>query len=213
MSAAKQEILGTVRRALGLECRERTSEYSAIGRSYRQDGKLDSESRIDLFEERLHDYDAVVHRCPEQSITETIARILSARNKRCLLVSGSVPAVWRPEDFEFAEDRGLRYGEIDRSEGVLTTCAVAIAVTGTIVLRHSSNEGRRALTLIPDYHLCVVRATQLVETVPEGIRMMRSFARDPLTTISGPSATSDIEMTRIKGVHGPRILEVILITD
>ena len=84
-------------------------------------------------------------------------------------------------------------------------------MTGTIVLRHSPDEGRRALTLIPDYHLCVVFANQVLETVSQGIREMANFGSAPLTTISGPSATSDIEMTRIKGVHGPRTLDVILV--
>jgi L-lactate dehydrogenase complex protein LldG len=93
----------------------------------------------------------------------------------------------------------------------LTDCAVAIASTGTIVLRHSAGEARRALSLIPDYHLCVVFAAQIVETVPEGIDQMKTFSHIPITTIAGPSATSDIEMTRVNGVHGPRILDVILV--
>lgn len=212
MSPAKQEILDSVRRALGPHAFDAESEYAAIARAYRQEGKLDSECRLNLFAERLHDYDAVMHRCLEENVAETIAQVLVDRNKRRLLVAGNVPASWRPEGFDFVEDRDLRYSAIDSSEGVLTMCAVAIAVTGTIVLRHSSDEGRRALSLIPDYHLCMVRASQLVETVPEGIRKIRSFDRLPITTISGPSATSDIEMTRIKGVHGPRTLEVIFVT-
>ena len=95
---------------------------------------------------------------------------------------------------------------------MLTTCALAIAISGTIVLRHSPTEGRRALTLISDYHLCIVESSQVVETVPEGIRALAS-PTEPITTISGPSATADIEMTRIKGVHGPRTLDVILVVD
>ena len=213
MSAAKEEITGSIRRALGQQMNDRALEYAELERAYRQEGSLAAEDRLNLFAERLHDYDALLHRCSEENIAETIARILLARDKRSILVSTNVPAAWRPAGFAFIEDRGLTYGEVDRSEGVLTTCSVAIAVTGTIVLRHSSEEGRRVITLIPDYHLCVVRAGQLVETVPEGIRMMRSFAGAPITTISGPSATSDIEMTRIKGVHGPRVLEVVLVTD
>jgi L-lactate dehydrogenase complex protein LldG len=100
---------------------------------------------------------------------------------------------------------------VDASEGVLTDCALAIATTGTIVLRHSAGEARRALSLIPDYHLCVVQASQVVETVPEGIQQMKAFANIPITTIAGPSATADIEMIRVKGVHGPRMLDVILV--
>jgi L-lactate dehydrogenase complex protein LldG len=94
---------------------------------------------------------------------------------------------------------------------VLTDCALAIAMTGTIVLRHSAGEARRALSLIPDYHLCVVFAGQVVETVPEGVMQMKAFAHLPITTIAGPSATADIEMIRVQGVHGPRTLDVILV--
>jgi L-lactate dehydrogenase complex protein LldG len=115
-----------------------------------------------------------------------------------------------PTALKFLRDSKLSYEQLDRSEGVLTTCAVAIALTGTIILRHE-RDGRRALTLIPDYHLCIVRAAQVVETVSEGIRAIEAPASGPLTAVSGPSATADIEMTRIKGVHGPRRLAVILI--
>jgi L-lactate dehydrogenase complex protein LldG len=187
MSAAKQEILARIRTGLKQQGRDRTWEYGSIVRAYEQSGGLDREGRLALFTERLEDYGAEVHRCGEEDVA--------------------------PASFHFVEDRNLPYSEIDSSEGVLTMCVVAIAMTGTIVLRHSSEEGRRALTLIPDYHLCVVRESQVVETVAEGIRLMRGFYPFPITTISGPSATSDIEMTRIKGVHGPRILEVILAAD
>jgi L-lactate dehydrogenase complex protein LldG len=128
-----------------------------------------------------------------------------------LLAPPGIPEHWLPYHIEFTADDNLPYDVLDRSEGVLTGCALAIARTGTIVLRHSSEEGRRALTLIPDYHLCVVYGRQVVETVPEAIREMLDFGTAPITTISGPSATSDIEMTRVKGVHGPRTLDVILV--
>jgi L-lactate dehydrogenase complex protein LldG len=210
MSAAKQEILARIRSGLKEQGRDRTNEYRSIVRAYEQGGVLDRERRLALFAERLEDYDAQVHRCGEESIAAVIAEALGRRGNQRLLAPSNVPEAWRPPGFHFVEDRNLPYSEIDSSEGVLTTCAVAIAMTGTIVLRHASEEGRRALTLIPDYHLCVVRESQVVETVAEGIRLMRGFYPFPITTISGPSATSDIEMTRIKGVHGPRILEVIL---
>jgi len=118
-----------------------------------------------------------------------------------------------PDGFTFITDHDTSYAEIDRCDGTITGCALAIALTGTIVLRHTRKEGRRALTLIPDYHLCIVHASQVVETVPEGTRKMLEFAAVPITMISGPSATSDIEMMRIKGVHGPRYLDVILVND
>jgi L-lactate dehydrogenase complex protein LldG len=210
MSAAKQEILARIRAGLKQQDRDRTQEYGSIVRTYDQGVGSDRERRLALFAERLEDYDAEVHRCGEENVAAVIAEALGRRGKRCLLTASNVPEAWRPAGFHFVQDRNLSYSEIDSSEGVLTMCAVAIAMTGTIVLRHSSEEGRRALTLIPDYHLCVVRESQVVETVAEGIRLMRGFHPFPITTISGPSATSDIEMTRIKGVHGPRILEVIL---
>jgi L-lactate dehydrogenase complex protein LldG len=211
VNRAKDEILGRIRQAINDASTSRTSDYAAIAREYQQSGNLDQESRMNLFAERLDDYGAVVYRCSNLHLPEVIAKALAARSKRSLLISPNLPQEWLPPSFEFFRDNGLSYEAMDRGEGVLTGCAVAIALPGTIVLRHSSGEGRRALTLIPDYHLCVVHANQVVETVPEGIRRVAGFSHVPITTISGPSATSDIEMTRIKGVHGPRTLDVILV--
>jgi L-lactate dehydrogenase complex protein LldG len=211
VNRAKDEILDRIRRAINDVSTSCTSDYATIAREYQQSGNLDQESRTSLFAERLQDYDAVVYRCPQVHLPAIIAEALAARSKRTMLIPQNLPQEWLPPAFEFVRDNGLSYEAIDQSEGVLTGCAVAIALTGTIVLRHSTGEGRRALTLIPDYHLCIVQADQIVETVPEGIRRVAGFSRVPITTISGPSATSDIEMTRIKGVHGPRTLDVILV--
>jgi L-lactate dehydrogenase complex protein LldG len=128
-----------------------------------------------------------------------------------MVVPPGFPREWLPHGWEFVVDDGLSHQDLDRIDGVLTTCTVAIALTGTIVLQHSPGEGRRVLTLVPDYHLCVVEAEQIVETVPEGIRRLCALNPSVATTISGPSATADIEMTRIRGVHGPRTLDVILV--
>lgn len=213
MSGAKDEILGRVRRAIssGRDAQTRAVEYHTLPREYRTQSSLDREGVVELFTDRLIDYGANVHRCAEAGLAEVISGILAARGKRGLLIPREFSQDWLPAGFEFAREGALDYYGLDRSEGVLTECALAIALSGTIVLRHSADTGSRALTLVPDYHLCVVRVEQIVETVPEGIRLMAGFGSAPLTTISGPSATSDIEMTRIKGVHGPRTLEVILI--
>jgi L-lactate dehydrogenase complex protein LldG len=109
------------------------------------------------------------------------------------------------------EDHGLDAHELDGLDGVLTGCTVAIAETGTLVLADGVTEGRRALTLVPDLHICVVRTDQVVETVPEAFAALRGLERRPLTFVSGPSATSDIELSRVRGVHGPRTLEVIVV--
>jgi L-lactate dehydrogenase complex protein LldG len=213
MSDARQEILGRIHRSSSEVSRNRAEHYEKIARSYTQAGALDVESKLALFEHRLRDYDAVVHRCSRTTLRETIAEALKQRGKRQILVPDGIDPECLPMDsVEFVRDHRLRHQELDRCPGVLTTCAAAIAISGTIVLRHSPNEGRRALTLVPDYHLCIVHANQVVETVPEGIRALGS-PLDPITTISGPSATADIEMTRIKGVHGPRTLDVILVVD
>jgi L-lactate dehydrogenase complex protein LldG len=207
----KHQILERIRRAVPDYSSMRESQYEAITRNYRQSGDLDESGRIELFTDRLRDYGAKVYRCAPWELRSVIGEILSERRKRGLVIARDLPEDWLPEGFEFVRDKGLTYGEIDASEGVLTGCALAIAMTGTIVLYHSGGEGRRALTLIPDYHLCVVYTSQIVETVPEGIRALAPYSVAPLTTISGPSATADIEMTRIQGVHGPRTLDIILV--
>jgi L-lactate dehydrogenase complex protein LldG len=176
---------------------------------------------LNLFVSRLEDYNAGVYRCTEAALPSTIAQAMELRGKRSLVIPAAFPSEWLPEDTgtdrksvptgSFVRDNGLTYEELDASQGALTACTAAIAFTGTIVLSHSAHEGRRALTLIPDYHLCIVRESQVVQTVPEGIRKLRDFRTRPITTVSGPSATADIEMTRIKGVHGPRTLDVILV--
>jgi L-lactate dehydrogenase complex protein LldG len=212
VSAARDEVLGRIRRALGgaSTAEARAAEYAALPREYHADPDADRGAVVALFVERLHDYGAAVYPCPESEIAETVAAVLTARGAAGLLVPRELPEAWLPSGFSFAREEAQDYAEMDRSEGVLTACALAIALTGTIVIQHSAALGSRALTLVPDFHLCVVRTEQIVHTVPEGIRAMAQLGNAPLTTISGPSATSDIEMTRIKGVHGPRTLAVIL---
>lgn len=132
------------------------------------------------------------------------------------LVPRDLPADWLPATVEALPDQDLSYAEIDASDGVLTGCALGVAQTGTIVLDGGPRQGRRVLTLLPDYHLCVVFADQIVGLVPEAVARLEDAVREQhraLTWISGPSATSDIELNRVEGVHGPRTLEVIVVTD
>jgi len=219
MTTSRTDILEKVRRSLGVAPQRQqediTKDFEAIARKYQQAGQLDPQSRLELFAERLRDYGAGVYACSGNNLSSTIATVLASRRIHRILVPPEIPASWLPSaDIEFvpADDR-LTYDEMDKMEGILTACSAAIALTGTILLRHSSTEGRRALTLVPDYHLCIVFENQVLETVPEALRRMEPFKTHPITTISGPSATSDIEMTRIKGVHGPRTLDVVLSKD
>ncbi len=211
MSDARSSILERIHRSTAENSSERAREYASIRREYQISGTLDSAQRLDLFADRLRDYGCRVYECTEVEIAGAIAKILTERGKRRLLIPSQLSATWLTDSFEFVRDDRVAPLAMDASEGVITECAVAVASTGTIVLQHTRGEGRRALTLIPDYHLCVVFDGQIVGTVPEAIRQMRSFEPVPLTTISGPSATSDIEMTRVQGVHGPRTLDVLLV--
>jgi L-lactate dehydrogenase complex protein LldG len=211
VSASRENILSTIRRNLGERDPNYAAEYQHISRDYQVAGNLNLEDRLRLFEARLQDYGTGVHRCSFTEVGATISQVLNARGIQGILLPKEFPEAFLPRSIQLIYDDGLSYEEIDRSPGVLTSCTVGIALTGTIILRHAAAEGRRAITLIPDYHLCVVQAEQVVETVPEAIRRMEEFKTAPITTISGPSATSDIEMTRIKGVHGPRTLDVVLV--
>jgi L-lactate dehydrogenase complex protein LldG len=207
---ARDEILARIQRSMAAVARASADAHAAIPRGYIREGTLNDEERLDLFEERLRDYGTDVHRCTLAQLPETIAAAMRSAGVSRIYAAESVPDRWLPaENVSFVRDDNASNEDLDHSEGVLTTCAVAIALTGTIVLSHD-RDGRRALTLIPDYHLCIVKASQVAETVPEAIRALDPPGLSPITTISGPSATSDIEMTRIKGVHGPRRLAVIL---
>jgi L-lactate dehydrogenase complex protein LldG len=213
MSDAKTEILEKVRRAIGPRLVDRVADYRAIARGYRQSGSLDPAARLDLLEERLHGYGAGVHRASRADLPAAIERVAAGRGKSRLLIPEGLPSEWLPDSLEFVRAEAAGVDALDQAEGALTGCAAAIAMTGSIVLRHSAAEGRRALTLVPDYHLCIVFADRVVETVPEALRLMHAAGVGLLTTIAGPSATADIEMTRIQGVHGPRTLDAILVVS
>src|SRR5262249_29394863 len=172
-----------------------------IAHAYRTNGTRDEAARAALLRERLVDYRARV----ERELSSVLPGLAGSR----IGVPPGLPAEWRPG--EAVEDQGLAPRELDALDGVVTGCTVAIAETGTIVLAAGPTEGRRALTLVPDLHVCIVRPDQIVETVPEAFVALRGLERRPLTFVSGPSATSDIELKRVEGVHGPRRLVVVMI--
>jgi L-lactate dehydrogenase complex protein LldG len=204
MSAARDEILQRVTTATG-----GSASPSAVVREYRRAGTLDAESRVALFCERAGEYRADVRRVDD--VAAAVAAACRTRGARRLAVTAGLPTAWRPEDFELVEDSALTPHELDALDGVVTGCTLAIAETGTIVLTSAPAEGRRALTLVPDLHVCVVVETQVVELVPEAFARLAAAARQPITFVSGPSATSDIELSRVEGVHGPRDLVVLVV--
>jgi L-lactate dehydrogenase complex protein LldG len=190
---------------------EAHAQWSAIERTYRIKATRPREAVLELLEDRLRDYDARVTRVSEVDVARNVATILIERKVQRMVLPAGLPAEWLPDGFAFAVDGRLSATELDVIDGVMTEATVAIAETGTVVLQNVTGQGRRAITLVPDYHLCVVRIEDVVETVPEAVRRLQATAALATTFISGPSATADIEMTRIKGVHGPRFLDVILV--
>jgi len=167
---------------------------------------------IELFIDRLDDYRARVERVESSGLSRAIGECLARRGAQRIVVPDGIAAEWLEATSAIAtsDTPHLTALELEEFDGVLTTCSVAIAETGTVVLTHGSGEGRRALTLIPDYHLVVVFEHQIVSGIPDAIAVLDPPART-MTWISGPSATSDIELNRVEGVHGPRTLEVLVV--
>jgi L-lactate dehydrogenase complex protein LldG len=164
---------------------------------------------VERFCERVADYRADVRRVTARSVSDEIAAVSKGR----MGVPPGLPNAWRPASGA-VEDHALSVDELDALEGVITGCTVAIAETGTIVLAGGPADGRRALTLVPDLHVCIVEEAQIVDIVPEAIVELGGLVRAerrPLTFVSGPSATSDIELSRVEGVHGPRNLVVLVL--
>jgi L-lactate dehydrogenase complex protein LldG len=212
---SRQRIMDRIRtatQAVAGDSGQRAASYAALPRNYVHRGSLSAEACLELLVERLREYDAEVVETTPQELPAAIASQLAASGKHTFVAPPGLPAEWLAAGYDWKIDHGLTTKEVEKAEGVLTAAFCAVADSGTIVLHHSDTEGRRLLTLLPDWHLCVLRSSQVVETLPE------YFDRCPqppalATTISGPSATADIEMTRIKGVHGPRFLHVILVRD
>ncbi len=181
-----------------------------VPREYRTSGEAGEAEVVARFVERARDYRAtvVVTDDPRKAIAEALRAEGAAR----VAVAADLAEPLRPSGVELVDDDGLTAGQLDALDGALTTCAAACADTGTIALDGGPGQGRRAISLVPDLHVCVVRAEQVVETVPELIGCLEPSAREgrPIVLVSGPSATSDIELERVEGVHGPRRLVVIV---
>ncbi len=214
-SEARGAILSSIRSALRAPAEHddgaRQAEYEGLPRGYKRAATLQGEALLALFTHRLIEYDAGVARVPRAQIADAVARLLGKRGLKRIAIADDLPAEWLPCGFQFEKASAFGAQQLDELEGALTGCAVAIAETGTIVLQNAAAQGPRSLSLVPDYHLCVVFAAQVVETVPECFARLDATAALPTTFISGPSATADIEMTRIKGVHGPRFLDVLMV--
>ena len=212
-ASARTEILRRIRAAVGGASNGEVARvgWGRLERGYRRGGTLEREPLLELLEDRLRDYDAHVVRVGQADVARAVAERLSERRMKRMVVPAGLAEEWLPQGFEFVVDDGITAAELDGVDGVMTGATVAIAETGTVVLQNVPGQGRRAATLVPDYHLCVVRAEDVVEAVPEAMDRLAATAGIATTFVSGPSATADIEMTRIKGVHGPRHLDVILI--
>jgi len=208
--AARDEVLARIRTALGSSGGGPAGPAGdAVRRGYRTGGDLDAPQLLERLAERLRDYGCLVRHAAPGEVMTAVGEALSQRGVGRVVVPPGLDLADLPAGTEIVVDDGLSPAALDAVDGVITSAAVAIAETGTIVLDGSPGQGRRALSLVPDYHLCIVRAGQVVALVPEALA--RLAPARPLTWISGPSATSDIELDRVQGVHGPRTLEVILV--
>ena len=210
MSGAREEILQRIAAVVAP-----AAALPAAAREYRRAGAFSENERAELFCRRVGEYRSDVHRIDESEVPTLISSICRALGARRLVVPLGLPPAWRGADVELVDDDGLSAVELDGVSGALTGCTAAIAETGTIVLTAGPLEGRRALTLVPDLHICVVRESQIVQLLPEAMASVaaKRLERQPITFISGPSATSDIELSRVEGVHGPRTLVVLVVKE
>ena len=214
--SAREEILDRIR-AAHVAAPPPDLPYESLSRDYRTSSDLDEAALVERLVDRLLDYKALVRRCPAADLPATIADALRERGARRIVVPAGLDPVWLsalPQDVAVHEDGAgpsaqLSVTDLDALDGVLSGCAVAVAETGTLVLDGGIGQGRRVISLIPDYHLCVVLPDQVCADVPQAVR--RLDLTRPTTMISGPSATSDIELNRVEGVHGPRTLEVVVV--
>jgi L-lactate dehydrogenase complex protein LldG len=211
VSGGREAVLARARAALGP-----AAEIPEVPRTYRQAGALGAGGdsvTVDLFCARAADYRATVRRVRGDELPGALMAACEQREARRIAVPAQAPP-WTVEGVELVrDDPPLSPRQLDEMDGVLSGCALAIAETGTIVLDGMGVSGRRALTLVPDYHLCVVRSEDVVPSVPDAVAALARIVAEgrPITTISGPSATVDIELVRVEGVHGPRTLDVLVV--
>lgn len=217
-TSAKEEILSRIRNALQDVPRDEKPEQVIVERNYRQQSSESQEEMVKLFISRLEDFSAGVYRIPEAEIPAVIADLCKKYKLSQLVMPVDIPQQWVPEGMQAWCDKQMQLTNEQIGESncaVLTGCAIAIAQTGTIVLDGGMRQGRRVLSLLPDYAFCIVREEQVAGLVPEAIRHLNDAVTErhqPITFISGPSATSDIELSRVVGVHGPRHLDVLIVS-
>lgn len=214
-NSTREQMLRRIRLAIRDVPAGEQSQDAVVPRDYRHSEIEPHEEVVQRFIERIAEYKVTVRRVEDAALSEAIAASCRERNVLRLVVPADVPAQWLPPGVELLyDDNTLSYEQLDKSDGVMTGCALGIAQTGTIVLDDWTHQGRRVITLLPDYHLCVVYENQLVGLVPEAITRLHDAVvhhSRPITFISGPSATSDIELNRVEGVHGPRTLDVLVV--
>ena len=216
--SARDAILGAVRAALrdvpAGEAPAWSPAQGGEGAAYRRTSALTGDALTDRFAERVADYRATVTRLAAPGeLPATVAAVLARHGARRVAVPDGLPAAWVPGGIEVVPAEAPP-PVLDEADGVLTACALAIAETGTIVLDAGPGQGPRRATLVPDLHVCVVPAAVVVGSVPEALDALAPAVREhrsALTWIAGPSATSDIELERVEGVHGPRRLEVLVV--
>jgi L-lactate dehydrogenase complex protein LldG len=218
---AREEILARVRAAVitdGAHLGDAAPAHAPVPRAYRTAGEHSpgSPAVVEILVDRLVDYRAIVHRAATTSdLAQVVGELLA--DARSVVVPPGVPAHWtsglgdRTAVVRDSREDPRSAAELDQADAVLTAARVAVADTGTIVLDGEDDQGRRAITLVPDVHVCVVRTGQVVHLLPEAVTILAAHPTRPQTWISGPSATSDIELSRVEGVHGPRTLHVVLL--
>ncbi|MFN3006808.1 LutC/YkgG family protein [Mycolicibacterium wolinskyi] len=202
MTDARTAVLGRIRDAQAAA----PPALVVVPRDYDR-APLTGPGDIERFSETVAEYRANVYRIAADEIAATVRKLVGP--DAAVVIPADLPADWVRDVRTVVDEPALSIDELDSADAVLTGCAVGIAATGTIVLDAGATQGRRAITLVPDHHICVVRADQIVDTVPQGFAALNTDR--PLTFISGPSATSDIELERVEGVHGPRTLDVLIV--